>query len=139
MIRKTSHLQFASRFPFYYGLLIAALLTIPSITDAQEPQPIEIRRVVIDLELAKVVAVNNKTKKDDELASYGTYNGQYSQAFQSQNNFYSNTLKEYIEEERRLFYVACTRAIDKLVIEYDKEKPSKFITELFIGQESHKK
>ncbi|NEN25830.1 trypsin-like serine protease [Cryomorpha ignava] len=98
MIRKTPPLQYASHFPFYCGLLVAALLTITSIADAQEPQPIEVRRMVIDLELAKVVGVSNKTKKDDELASVGIYNIQYSQAFQSQNNFYANTLKEYIEE-----------------------------------------
>ena len=43
-----------------------------------------------------------------------------------------------IEEERRLFYVAMTRAKRKLIISYVKEKngkslsPSRFVNELFI-------
>ena len=46
--------------------------------------------------------------------------------------------KEELEEERRLFYVAMTRAKDKLIISYVKEKngkdlsPSRFIEELFV-------
>ena len=48
------------------------------------------------------------------------------------------TTDEEIEEERRLFYVAMTRAKRKLVISYVKEKngkslsPSRFVNELFI-------
>ena len=41
-----------------------------------------------------------------------------------------NNANNYIEEERRLFYVAWTRAIHKLVVTYDAEKPSRFISEL---------
>ena len=46
-------------------------------------------------------------------------------------------LETEIEEERRLFYVAMTRAKNKLVISYVKEKngkdadPSRFVEELF--------
>ena len=45
-------------------------------------------------------------------------------------------LKEEIEEERRMFYVAMTRAKSRLIISYVKEKngkdlsPSRFIEEL---------
>ena len=48
------------------------------------------------------------------------------------------TADEEIEEERRLFYVAMTRAKRKLVISYVKEKngksktPSRFIDELLV-------
>lgn len=47
-------------------------------------------------------------------------------------------LEEEIEEERRLFYVAMTRAKRKLIISYVKEKngksksPSRFVNELFV-------
>ncbi len=47
-------------------------------------------------------------------------------------------LKEEIEEERRMFYVAMTRAKKKLVISYTKERngkpmePSRFVGELFL-------
>ena len=47
-------------------------------------------------------------------------------------------LAESLEEERRLFYVAMTRAKRKLVISYVKEKngkdcsPSRFVKELFL-------
>src|SRR5690554_6742062 len=98
MIRKTTALRFAIHFPFHCALFVAAMLVLPFVADAQEPQPIEIRRVVIDLELAKVVGVSNKTKQDDELAADGVYNLQYSRTFQSNNNFYPNIVKEYIEE-----------------------------------------
>ena len=46
--------------------------------------------------------------------------------------------KEDLEEERRLFYVAMTRAKEKLIISYVKEKngkdlsPSRFIEELLV-------
>ena len=46
--------------------------------------------------------------------------------------------KEEIEEERRMFYVAMTRAKDKLIISYVKEKngkelgPSRFVNELLL-------
>lgn len=46
---------------------------------------------------------------------------------------------EEIEEERRLFYVAMTRAKRKLVISYVKEKngkdllPSRFVSELLLN------
>ena len=46
--------------------------------------------------------------------------------------------KEELEEERRLFYVAMTRAKDKLIISYVKEKngkdlsPSRFVEELLL-------
>ena len=48
-------------------------------------------------------------------------------------------LPEEIEEERRLFYVAMTRAKEKLIISYTKNKngkdcnPSRFVDELFVG------
>ena len=90
MIRKTPAL--------YLVLFVAAHLALPYFASAQEPQPIEVRRVVINLQLAKVVGVNNKTKPDDVLDTDGTYNIQYSQTFQSNSNFYPNALKEYIEE-----------------------------------------
>ncbi len=47
-------------------------------------------------------------------------------------------MREELEEERRLFYVAMTRAKEKLIISYVKEKngkdlcPSRFVEELFI-------
>lgn len=37
-----------------------------------------------------------------------------------------------IEEERRLFYVACTRAIDQLIVSTGSEKPSRFLAEIKI-------
>lgn len=37
---------------------------------------------------------------------------------------------EYIEEERRLFYVAITRAKSRLVLHYNSSRPSRFISEL---------
>ena len=46
--------------------------------------------------------------------------------------------EDEIEEERRLFYVAMTRAKQTLVISYAKEKngktaePSRFVNELFV-------
>lgn len=46
--------------------------------------------------------------------------------------------KEALEEERRLFYVAMTRAKSKLIISYVKEKngkdvsPSRFVEELIL-------
>ena len=49
------------------------------------------------------------------------------------------TTDEEIEEERRLFYVAMTRAKRKLVISYVKEKngkdllPSRFVSELLLN------
>ena len=48
-------------------------------------------------------------------------------------------LAESLEEERRLFYVAMTRAKRKLVISYVKEKngkdllPSRFVSELLLN------
>ena len=48
------------------------------------------------------------------------------------------SLKEEIEEERRMFYVAMTRAKERLVISYVKEKngkdadPSRFVEELLL-------
>lgn len=47
--------------------------------------------------------------------------------------------EEELEEERRLFYVAMTRAKEKLIISYVKEKngksknPSRFVNELLVG------
>lgn len=38
--------------------------------------------------------------------------------------------RDYVEEERRLFYVGWTRAIDRLVISYNKKDPSMFLTEV---------
>lgn len=39
-------------------------------------------------------------------------------------------VEEYIEEERRLFYVAWTRAKDRLVVGYNKNRPSRFMSEV---------
>ena len=44
---------------------------------------------------------------------------------------FPSALSTDIEEERRLFYVAITRAMKKLVICYDGHKPSIFINEIF--------
>lgn len=38
--------------------------------------------------------------------------------------------REDVEEERRLFYVASTRAIDQLIISTGSEKPSRFLTKI---------
>lgn len=38
--------------------------------------------------------------------------------------------EDYIEEERRLFYVGWTRAKERLVVSYNKENPSMFLGEL---------
>ena len=42
-------------------------------------------------------------------------------------------IQEFVEEERRLFYVGLTRTLDKCKIVYDSFKPSVFMTELGLG------
>lgn len=54
------------------------------------------------------------------------------------------TARELLQEERRLFYVACTRARERLVVtavqspEDDGDQPSRFLAELGIEPEHHK-
>ena len=43
--------------------------------------------------------------------------------------FGNNESVDYVEQERRLFYVACTRARKELMITYDDSLPSRFIEE----------
>lgn len=47
-----------------------------------------------------------------------------------QGKYLEEKLQEYIEEERRLFYVACTRAKNNLYIHHSTKNPSRFIKEL---------
>ena len=46
------------------------------------------------------------------------------------SNFFGNSIKTIIEEERRLFYVALTRAREKLVILTNNKRESPFIDEI---------
>lgn len=40
---------------------------------------------------------------------------------------------DYIEQERRLMYVACTRAKERLYVSFNKDDPSRFILEMLEG------
>lgn len=44
--------------------------------------------------------------------------------------------EEYLEEERRLFYVGWTRAAERLVVEYDSNNPSMFLKEVWKGEKA---
>jgi DNA helicase-4 len=46
------------------------------------------------------------------------------------SRIFGDTLDEVVAAERRLFYVALTRAIEELVIVTDSKRPSEFLTEL---------
>ncbi len=85
-------------FFFFKIFLFILFFAIPARHSAQEPQPIEIRRVAINLELAETVAVRNKTKEADDLADRGEYYFQFGQHFQSEQNFYESSLKKNIEK-----------------------------------------
>ena len=89
-----------------------------------------------------------KSRETKESAALMTMHGskglEYDTVFIIQGNegvvpYKKAKTEDEIEEERRLFYVAMTRAKRKLIISYVKEKngkeaaPSRFVNELFLN------
>ncbi len=88
-------------------------------------------------------SVNEDEKGVSLLTMHGAKGLEYELVFIIEGNegsipYRKAKMKEDLEEERRLFYVAMTRAKSKLIICYVKEKngkdlsPSRFIEELFV-------
>lgn len=84
-------------------LLLSIIVSMPLHCRAQEPQPIEIRRVVIDLELLQTVGVQltalaNKRGAEEPLLREGNHIFLYGRAFQSAHDFNPNALEKHMQE-----------------------------------------
>lgn len=95
-------------------------------------------------QLRKKAADKSSGAAAEFLTMHGAKGLEYEVVFIIQGNegvtpYKKAQTEEEIEEERRLFYVAMTRAKKKLIISYVKEKngksksPSRFVNELFIS------
>jgi len=104
-------------------ILVFCLLPIHGF--AQEAQKIEIRRVVIDLELGKIIGSFAKTKIGQEIQLESKFIIQYGSKFERQSDFYEETLKDYISKSFKNKGIL-VQGYDNLYAELRENSPARY-------------
>ena len=148
-IRKSvGYEEFLKEYGAYRGLKYEELREILDEIQERAKSTVTMEEWLSHIEETRKQLKDKKEKKvPDNVVEFLTMHGakglEYEVVFIIQGNegvmpYKKAQTEEEIEEERRLFYVAMTRAKKKLIISYVKEKngksksPSRFVGELFV-------